>query len=261
MRRSGRRLASAFVAGVFCAFIYPAFSLSSFASTRDIRVIGVKVVVPEEYKMTMIWKLEMNKMLRDIGRGFKDRFGLAFKMRETGFWKPDSNQKSLFNRLRDLIREVPRGDCHLVIGILPTGIFQGPPFGAADYLRSYVLITDQASASTLSNVLEHELCHVFGAIDLEEKGSIMSFNHRGARYDDFTSRVIALNRNRSFEAGKFPLSRDVKDRVMALYKERLAQEGTNLGAWVSERRELQVVLSHIYMENSKQVVLWNRLLR
>jgi hypothetical protein len=73
----------------------------------------------------------MNKMLRDIGRGFKDRFGLAFKMMETAFWQPDSRPKPLFNCLKDLIREVPRGDCHLVVGILPHWIFQGPPFGAA----------------------------------------------------------------------------------------------------------------------------------
>jgi len=248
------------MAGAFCAFVYPAFSLSSIASTRDIRVIGVKVVVPEECRMNLVWKLEMNKMLRDIGRGFKDRFGIAFKMMETGFWQPDSHPKSLFNRLKDLASEVPRGDCHLVIGILPPGSFQGPPFGAADYLRSYVLIKDQASPASLANVLEHELCHIFGAIDLEEKGSIMSFDHRGARYDAFTSRVISLNRNRSFKPGEFPLPRDVRSQVMALYKERLALEGKDLGTWVSERRELRVVLSHIYRENSKKVMLLNRLL-
>jgi hypothetical protein len=260
MRRAGRRLASAFLAGVLCAFVLPSFSFSSPASTRDIRVVGVKVVVPEEYKMSMAWKLEMNKMLRDIGRGFKDLFGLAFRMMETGFWRPDSYQKSLFNHLKALIKRVPRGDCHLVIGILPPWISQGPPFGAADYLHSYLLIKDQSSIKSLSNILEHELCHIFGAIDLEEKGSIMSFENRGARYDPFTSRVITLNRNRSFEDGEFPLPQDVKDEAIALYKERLGQEGKDLGAWVSERRELRVVLSHLYREKSKQVMLWNRLL-
>jgi hypothetical protein len=240
------------------AFVYPAFSLSSSDSAQDFRVIGVKAVVPEEYRINMAWKLEMNKMLRDIGRGFKDRFGLAFKMMETGFWRPDAHPKSLFSCLKNLISGVPRGNCHLVLGILPSWSSQGPPFGAADYLRSYVLIKDQASAANLAGVLEHELCHIFGAIDLDEKGSIMSVDHRGARYDAFTSRVIALNRNRSFKPGEFPLPRGVRDEVMALYRERLAQEGTDLGAWVSERRELRVVLTHIYRENSKQVMLWNR---
>jgi len=94
MRRSGRRPASAFVVGVLSSFVFPAFSFSSLASTRDIRIVGAKMVAPEEYKMTMVWKLEMNKMLRDISRGFKDRFGLAFRVMETEFWQPETRPKA-----------------------------------------------------------------------------------------------------------------------------------------------------------------------
>jgi hypothetical protein len=238
------------VAGVLYSLAFWAFPIYSHASTRDIRVLEVKIVAPVEYQTTNLWKLEMNKMLRDIGRRFKDRFGLAFRVNETGFWQPEPRSQALLDYMRELVEKVPRGECQLVIGILPSSAFPGPPYGIADYLHSCVLIKDHSSASGVTSVLEHELCHVFGAIDLDENGSIMSFNRRGARYDDFTSRIITLNRNRRFEAGEFPLPPDVMEEVMSLYKERLDQRGEGSGTRKDEERELRIVLSHLHQEKS-----------
>jgi hypothetical protein len=251
MRRLGRRLASASLVGVLFIASLWTFSIFSSASTRDIRVIEVKIVAPAEYKLTNLWKLEMNKMLRDIGRRFKDRFGLAFRVKETGFWEPESRPKPLADYMRDLEDNVQRGESQLVIGIVSGLDFPGPPYGIADYLSSCVLIKDHPSISSLTNVLEHELCHIFGAIDLDEDGSIMSFDQRSARYDAFTSSVISLNRNRRFDVDEFPLPPDVRDEVFALYNDRLGREGEEVPSREREERELRIVLSHLHQEKSR----------
>jgi hypothetical protein len=250
MRRLGRRLASASLVGVLFTFVPWAFSTYSSASAGDIRVVEVKIVAPVEYRLTNLWKLEMSKMLRDIGRRFKDRFGLAFRVKETGYWEPESRPKPLVDYIRELEEKVSRGESQLVIGIVSGLNFPGPPYGIADYLHSCVLIKDHPSISSLTSVLEHELCHIFGAIDLDEDGSIMSLNQRGARYDAFTSKIISLNRNRRFETQEFPLPPDVRDEALALYNGRLGREGEEARSREGEERELRIVLSHLYQEKS-----------
>jgi hypothetical protein len=251
MRRLGRRLASASLVGVLCSPASGAFSVCSSASTRDIRVIEVKIVAPVEYRVTNLWKLEMTKMLRDIGRRFKDRFGLAFRVKETGFWEPESRPKPLVDYIRELEERVPQGEGQLLIGLIPDLDFPGPPYGITDYLHSCILIKDHPSVSALTSILEHEICHIFGAIDLDESGSIMSFDQQGARYDAFTSKIISLNRNRRFEACEFPLTPDVRDEVFVLCNERLGREGQAAQSREREERELRIVLSHLHQEKSR----------
>jgi hypothetical protein len=252
MRRNARRRASAFLGWIL---FYSAFLVSSPASTPDIRVVDVKIVAAVEFRISKLWDLEMHKMIRDVSRGFKSRFGIAFKVREVDFWEPEPVPKPLPGHLKDLIEKVPRGKCHLVIGIIPSTISQGPPFGVADYRHAYVLIKDHPSKSGLANVLEHELCHIFGAIDLDESESIMSSNQRGGRYDAFTMRIMTLNRNRSFKEGEFPLTPEVIEDVAAIYRERLDHQEQGRGPLNEEERELQLVLSHIRQEKSMQADL------
>ncbi len=231
---------------------YPAFSISCPASSGDNRVVKVKIVAPMEFRISKLWSLEMHKMVRDVSRGFKSRFGIAFKIREADYWEPETGPVSLTDHLRDFVEKVPRGECHIVIGIVPDGASHGPPFGAADYLHAYVLIKDHPSKSGLADVLEHELCHVFGAIDLDDKGSIMSFDGRGGRYDAFTTKVITLNRNRSLPAEGFPLPPDVRKEVIALYQERLGQDEKRADSSKGEEQELYIVLSHLNGETPSQ---------
>ncbi len=48
--------------------------------------------------------------------------------------------------------------------------------------------------------------HVFGACDLKEKGSIMDCSQSGTKFDDFTRKIIQVNRWRSFHRNEFPLA-------------------------------------------------------
>jgi hypothetical protein len=221
------------------------------ASPPEVRVLEVKIAAAMEFKMSKMWKVEMHKMVRDISCGFKSRFGIAFKVREIDFWEREPGPKSLPDHLRDLVEKVPRGKCQLVVGIIPSAFSQGPPYGIADYLHAYVLLRDHPSKSGLAGVLEHELCHIFGAVDLNENGSIMSLEYRGGRYDAFTMSVMTLNRDRSFRADEFPLPPDLMEEVTALYKERLGQDEERADSSTGEEQELQIVLSHLRREESR----------
>jgi hypothetical protein len=234
---------------------FPAFSISCPAFTGAYRVVEVKIVAAAEFRISKRWDLEMHKMVRDVSRGFKSRFGIAFKIKDAKYWEPEPGPKTLAEHLRDLVEKVPRGECHLVIGIIPDRAAQGPPFGAADYLHAYVLIKDHPSKSGLASVLEHELCHVFGAIDLDETGSIMSSDQRGGRYDAFTMKVMTLNRSRSFRDDAFPLPSDIMEDVIALYRERLGEGEERADSPNREGQELQIVLSLLYREESRQAGL------
>ncbi len=256
MRRKIYHSISALLIGVFfCLNVIPAFSISGPGFSEDVRIVKIKIAAAVEFKMSRMWWLQMHKMIRDVGRGFKGRFGIGFKVKEIEFWRPESGSRSLPELLNDLIEKVPRGECHLVIGIVPSWLSPGPPYGAADYIRACVLMKDHPSKSGLRNVLEHELCHIFGAIDVDEEGSIMSFDGRGGRYDDFTMRVMTLNRNRSFSEGEFRLAPEVMDEVTALYQKRLDQQEAGRSPWSAEERELQIVLSHLYQEKSRHADL------
>ena len=249
-----RRTLNIAAALLACLSFVPGSSEATVAQ-REARVLEVKIAATMEFKSTSMWRVEMHKMVRDVSRGFKSRFGIAFKVKEWEFWQTGGGCRSLPGQLRDLTGKVPRGRCDLVIGIVPSTISEGPPFGAADYLSAYVLIKDHPSKSGLTCILEHELCHIFGAIDLDEKGSIMSLDRRGGEYDDFTTKIIALNRHRSFTDGEFPLTPEVTEKVASFYKGRLDKQEQGRGTPSGEEKELKVVLSHLHRATLIQAAL------
>jgi len=61
-----------------------------------------------------------------------------------------------------------------------------------------VLLRKMKSDSLMIKMLTHELSHLFGAIDLDEKGSIMDKEKHGQKFDSFTTQIILLNKYRNF---------------------------------------------------------------
>ncbi|MBN1224801.1 MAG: tetratricopeptide repeat protein [Candidatus Aminicenantes bacterium] len=92
-------------------------------------------------------------------------------------------------------------------------------------------------------VLLHELCHMFGAVDLHEPGSIMDIENRGLKFDEFTSKIIALNRQRSFLQDSLPLPDDICEQAIALYEQRA---NLDLG-----ETDIDMMLASLYMERGQ----------
>jgi tetratricopeptide (TPR) repeat protein len=78
------------------------------------------------------------------------------------------------------------------------------------------------SKRNLEFVIQHEICHLFGAVDLVEKHSIMTGCEPGYAFDDFTSRIILLNRNRPFYQASPLFVEEKQDEIISLFKGRAA---------------------------------------
>jgi tetratricopeptide (TPR) repeat protein len=72
----------------------------------------------------------------------------------------------------------------------------------------------------MQSLLKHELSHLFGAADLNDKGSIMNNKNLGHKFDEFTTRVILLNKNRDFNPYVFPLPKNKLNEAISLYNQR-----------------------------------------
>ena len=64
-------------------------------------------------------------------------------------------------------------------------------------------------------------CHIFGAVDLKTKGTVMSLKAPGFRIDAFTKAILRANRLRSFGGG-FTLSEGSIPEAIKLYEGRRA---------------------------------------
>jgi len=94
--------------------------------------------------------------------------------------------------------------------------------------------------SSMELMITHEFCHLFGAADLQEQGSIMDEAKPGRRFDDFTKSLIFLNKQRDFNPFVFPLSKQNLDKALSLYQKR-----KSLGL---EEESVSVLLAVFYLE-------------
>jgi hypothetical protein len=87
-----------------------------------------------------------------------------------------------------------------------------------------VVLKHLKSRAGIKYVLLHEVLHIFGAIDLETPGSVMSRKAPSFRIDAFTKAIVRINRDRTFLTGEFPLAADRIAQAIDLYASRRALE-------------------------------------
>lgn len=88
--------------------------------------------------------------------------------------------------------------------------------------------------------LQHELSHLFGAVDIVQKGSVMGTDHTCNEFDKFTSQIIFYNKYRTFNPYIFPLPEDKLDEALSIYDQRKKLN----------RREvnINIILASIFLE-------------
>ena len=94
--------------------------------------------------------------------------------------------------------------------------------GPADYPNGIIVLKYLEAKGGMPFVLLHEICHLFGAVDIEEPGSVMSLQGASFRIDRFTREIMAVNRDRSFRRGACPLTPDRAAEALAVYGRREA---------------------------------------
>jgi tetratricopeptide (TPR) repeat protein len=166
------------------------------------------------------WRYQANRFLDTALRVFQTRFGISLVIGDAVRWQPENDNISITDALVDLRRKVQPGDFHIVLGVIDPGRIKSPSLGIASYPHGYILLCNVNSLEAMRYAFLHELCHIFGAIDLNEKGSVMSMVSPGLAIDEFTARVVLLHRSRSFDRRSFPLDKDKLDEAISLYRQR-----------------------------------------
>ena len=118
-------------------------------------------------------------------------------------------------------KKVPPGESDIVIGLVPPRFADDSSAGFAEYIGGFVLL-EMGNPWTMAPVILHELGHIFGAVDIQENGSVMDPTNPGFDFDAFSARVITLNRERSYRTGSFPFPLDQLEEVISAYRDRAA---------------------------------------
>jgi hypothetical protein len=239
---------------------------AAFASGRTVRTITVCVAAALDLGRNEIWMVDMTRIVGDVSQIFQDEFGIRFKIEAYEYWDPGSataaggpgksrgpaTLPAMLRALREHAKRVEAaGDgpvarrairgrpsaCDILVGLVSEGSDGSPGLGIADYLNGIVVLKYPKKKGGLSYVLLHELCHLFGAIDLKEPGTVMSSSRPTFRIGRFTKAIILANRERFFRPGERPLDERQLREAIALYEGRRALA---LG-----EEELAVCLGHL----------------
>lgn len=246
-RRSRNRTSSlraAVTASLLMLLIVPVHSWDVGAAPEARRTIRLKIAVDEEFRRLPAHSLlEVKKTVASSSRFFKKHFGIPLEIHEIVRWHSDNTKWTLEELLDDLYDAIARGECDVVIGFSGQIRSESRAFGAASYDQGYILVKRSLNSYISKTVLIHELCHVFGAVDLEMEKSVMNENKPEFECDEFTKQVVRLHENRRFGPGIFPLSPDNQVLAISLYELRktlrLREAGLSLrlAALYLERRD------------------------
>jgi len=158
---------------------------------------------------------------------FEQRFGLKFVINKHALFS--AKHGSTIGLLRDLRTKIDKEGCDIVLMITTRNSDFSDNLGVSSYLDGYVLVRKVRPIGLMKTILKHEISHIFGAVHLKEKDSIMNVLRMGEDFDDLTSEIIRLNRNRSFIAGEYPLAGKSLDKAISLYTNQKKRYGYGPG--------------------------------
>ena len=192
-------------------------------------MIPVTVLAHPSMSGNAAWKVDITRVFMDVSQNVREALGAPLRIRALGYLDADKapavprkpGSPSLRPYLPVLRAAAARLEGELADGILVGLVPEGPdgPLcpGLADYPNGIIVLKYLEAKGGMPFVLLHELCHLFGAIDLEEPGSVMSFEGAAFRIDRFTREIMDVNRDRSFRRGTCPLTLDRAAEALALY--------------------------------------------
>lgn len=206
------------------------------------RRITVELAIDRGIADRAEWRVAAARLLDDCFRAFGRWFPLELRLDDVVTWSPDPGRKSLIERLGELRRKVRRGSCDIILGVMAPERTNAVSLGIASYPRADILVKNMASREAMTYAVLHELCHVFGAVDIQEKGSIMGLEEPGFSVDDFTGQAVRLNAGRSFDRRSSALPAPALDGAVCLFE----------GRALRGRREpqVQLFLTLLYLEKN-----------
>lgn len=186
-----------------------------------VKSFKVKIALDTATETSSWWEKRIQPIVLETFQEFEKIFGIKLEISQIEIWNPDRETRSLYGSLLSLQNQVLQGDCDIVLGFIFQTLGQSLHFGAASYLSGYTLLKSFVDSHILKIALGHELSHLFGAIDLHESNSIMNSGNPSAKFDNFTTQLIRLNKFRSFNQDSFPISQENLNEAIALFQSRL----------------------------------------
>ena len=232
---------------IFLAFfLFLLYSPAYFFCKCDIphndtvRTIRCRIAVDEECRSQNEWRSVIKRVVADSSKRFEREFGIKFEIVRIRPWYSDDTRDSLFDLLKSLKNEIPQKNCEVIIGFTGQHYEKGAFSGATICYGSYIILRWVRLEDLMKRTLIHEFCHLFGGIDLNGENLIMSHARAGNRFDEFTSRIILINKFRRFEPQVFPLTDKKIDEAISHYESRkdLNKEG----------HEIHLILALLYIE-------------
>jgi Tfp pilus assembly protein PilF len=193
------------------------------ARGQELRTVRVKIAADRAIENPIEWRIAIIRLLNDCFRSFEEKLGIKLSVEDVVAWTPRAGRWPLVDHLGELRQKVPPGTSDIVLGVMTPDRTDAIPLGIASYPHAYVLVKNLPAREAMTYALLHELCHIFGAMDIREKGSIMGIEAPGFAIDEFTARAISLNKERSFDRRSFPLPRGALDSAVSLFKRRAEQ--------------------------------------
>lgn len=212
----------------------------AYLSQTPVRIINIRVAFDEEFQFQRSWNLTLRRILQTSSAKFGKHFGIKFHVAHYEKWKSNDSLKRVYDLINDLRKKVPLRKCDIVVGFTGQWTKRGDISGAAIYLHNYVIVKRMNSEQLMSTALTHELCHLFGGVDLHQIGSIMDMENIGQDFDAFTTQLVLLNKDRHFIPHIYPLNKDKWDEAINLYKERKRLN--------RKEDDLNVILATLYNE-------------
>jgi len=216
----------------------------AFSAGRTVRTVPVAIVAAPGPGTNSAWKVELTRIIIDLNIHLRVAMDVRLKIvsyghlklapshaREVGAVDPPFPPRSPRDWLPSFTglpwpgTEIERG---ILIGLVPEGPDGPADPGIADYLNGIIVLKYLTAKGGMPFVLFHEICHLFGAVDLEEKGSLMSRTAPRFRLDAFTVSIMRANRYRSFRRDDRPLSPEKIMEAVSLYADR---QSLGLGEW------------------------------
>src|SRR5512143_1143982 len=211
------------VLGIALAGLFLLAARPVTAGEESRRTVTIRLVVDRSVFDLTEWRFKANAFLEYVSRIFRSQFGIDLCVKGPGRWSPGPRRRSIEDALCDLASRVPADGCDIVMGFIDPEHLSSTTLGIASYTRSSILLSNALDENGMRYAFLHELCHICGAIDLMEKGSLMSVSGHGMRIDPFTADVVRLNRDRLFDRGRFPLTGADVDAAIELYRTRVSQ--------------------------------------
>jgi tetratricopeptide (TPR) repeat protein len=191
-----------------------------FPANLPPRTVTVKIAADSEFMPLFDWQTRFYRIFNNCSYVFRTRFGIQLEIKKFVYWKLDCKGRSLREIMLEKPNIVNSEGNDILLGICSPRKVAGPEYGLTDFFNGIVLVEYLDTPKSMECLLLHEFCHLFGAVDVEEKGSVMTVPYSGTGIDGFTSLLVSLNQDRAFRRGSLPWPRSRLNNIVSVLKGR-----------------------------------------